>query len=123
MGIRLPSPLNCPEAMAVLMKQCFIEEPKNRPPFSEIKLSVIHSYQEIIQTGDAMENVEKELSEVVQYSDIKMERRYLDMREHNRDFQETKNFLISGDQEMASNPSLCKPIAHKSDHISESLQY
>ena len=123
MGIRLPVPSNCPKAISELMKQCFMEEPKKRPSFSEIKSSILHSYQEIIQATNRTTKEEKECNKIVQYADIQMENSYSNMKKQNRDFQEGRNFSNNEDHLMCLNPSLSFCSASENDKIHESLQY
>ena len=92
MGVRLPTPPNCPETIADMLKQCFIEDPRSRPSFTKIKSVISQSHRENLRKVISVNDEEKEFNEIVQYADLEMESTYLNMRKQNRDFQDEKRF-------------------------------
>ena len=123
MGIRLPTPSNCPNSVSELMAQCFKEEPKDRPHFSEIKSSVLHSYKLIMDTVNSTKNEDNDCVAEVQYSDFNLENTYLNMKQHNRNFHEGKNVTFDEDQLLNENSTSQENIANESDKMNEPLQY
>ena len=91
-GIRLPTPAYCPLPISSLIKQCFLEEPAARPSFSQIKETVALAYREIRRVPLAtIHSVCSDKGECVEYADIQMEAKYLDMRKRNKDYHESTN--------------------------------
>ena len=87
-GIRLPTPDNCPNAIAKLMQHCFSEQPLDRPSFGQIKESISIAYKDVTRfLTDNKLNTIREQDEV-HYTDVGMEERYLDMQKQNQHFKE-----------------------------------
>jgi hypothetical protein len=89
-GIRLPTPVSCPVVMGELILSCFKEEPTERLSFSDLKEKISCSHAGITRAEANAITIEIKEQEVVQYADVQMEERYLDMRKNNRNFQEYK---------------------------------
>lgn len=93
-GIRLPEPESCPTSMADLIQQCFKQEPTERPSFSDVKEVISEEYAKLRRTPTTFSQDEqlhqyatihkKEL----QYADLDLENKYLEMRIKNREHQE-----------------------------------
>ena len=123
MGVRLPIPSNCPKSIWELMAQCFKEEPTDRPHFSEIKSSVLHSYRLIMDAVNSTKNEDNDSVPEVQYSDFNLENTYLDMKKHNRNFHEGKYVTFDEDQFLNANSTSQEDTSNESDKMNEPLQY
>ena len=92
-GIRLPTPVCCPVEIGGLIQSCFKEEPTDRPSFSDLKEKISNSHA-AIRRAESNNKAPLDIisdQEVVQYADVQMEERYLDMRKNNKSYQEYKN--------------------------------
>ena len=73
-GVRLPSPLYCPFEIAQIMRQCFHENPHQRPNFDEVRRSltqITSALQKAPIQAIQKDNVNSDMS--VRYSDLAME--------------------------------------------------
>ena len=67
------------------MKQCFHENPNDRPPFNILRDSIAAIFDDMKQNvKSSTRNVRSNTKEPMNYIDIGMKERYLDMRRHNR---------------------------------------
>ena len=97
MGIRLPTPDYCPLTIANLINTCFLEQPRERPSFHEIKELVLAAYSGIKRTGRTMfPNTSNNLKRI-EYTDLKMESRYLTMHKLNQDYQKERNIVLQNE--------------------------
>ena len=123
MGVRLPTPPNCPETIADILRQCFIEDPRNRPTFTEIKSMISQSHRESLRKVISVNDEEKEFNAIVQYADLEMESTYLNMRKQNRDFQDKKIFSEREEPLLRATLSSSAPKTVKSNQMYEPLHY
>ena len=97
MGIRLPTPDYCPLTIANLISTCFLEQPRERPSFHEIKDLVLVAYSGIKRAGKTMiPNASNNLKSI-EYTDLKMESRYLMMHKMNQDYQKERNMVLQNE--------------------------
>ena len=97
MGIRLPTPDYCPLTIANLINTCFLEQPRERPSFHEIKDLVLVAYSGIKRAGKTMiPNASNNLKSI-EYTDLKMESRYLMMHKMNQDYQKERNMVLQNE--------------------------
>ena len=123
MGVRLPTPPSCPEIIADMLRQCFIEDPRNRPTFTKTKSMILQSHRENLRKVISVNDEEKELDAIVQYADLEMESTYLNMRKRNRDFQDKKVCFEREEPLLRATLSSSAPKADKDDQIYEPLHY
>ena len=97
MGIRLPAPDYCPLAINNLIQTCFIEQPSERPSFHEIKESVLVAYSGIKRAGKTMiPNTSNNLKNI-EYTDVQMVSKYLNMHKMNQDYQKERNMVLKNE--------------------------
>jgi hypothetical protein len=67
------------------MKQCFHEDPNDRPPFNILRDSIAAIFDDMKQNVKvSIRNARSNTKEALNYIDIGMKERYLDMRRHNK---------------------------------------
>ena len=95
-GVRLPPPQFCPFAIAELMKQCFHEDPYQRPSFEKLKNSLTQICSALSKKSSSLENNDlgDETEKAVIYTDVKMKERYFKMKEKNKNLK-SKNHICS----------------------------
>ena len=95
-GVRLPPPQFCPFAIAELMKQCFHEDPYQRPSFEKLKNSLTQICSALNKKSTSVENntLGDETEKAVIYTDVKMKERYFKMKEKNKNLK-SKNHMCS----------------------------
>ena len=95
-GVRLPPPQFCPFAIAELMKQCFHEDPYQRPSFEKLKNSLTQICSAFNKKSSSLENDDlgNETEKAVIYTDVKMKERYFKMKEKNKNLK-SKNHMCS----------------------------
>ena len=123
MGVRLPTPPSCPETIADMLRQCFIEDPWNRPTFTKIKSIISQSHREILRKVISVNDGEKEFNAIVQYADLEMESTYLNMRKQNRDFQDKKRFSEREEPLLRATLSPSAPKTDRNNQMYEPLHY
>ena len=97
MGIRLPTPDYCPLAIENLIKACFIEQPSERPSFHEIKESVLVAYSGIKRAGRTMIPKTADNLKNIEYTDVRMASKYLNMHKMNQDYQKERNMVLKNE--------------------------
>lgn len=86
-GVRLPPPQFCPLSIAEIVKQCFHEDPHERPSFERLKISMT----EICSSLNGKSNASPDRDSCdsvdlgVTYADIEMKERYFNLKEKNKD--------------------------------------
>lgn len=85
-GVRLPPPQFCPFSIAELMKQCFHEDPYQRPSFEKLKQSLTQICSTLDKDSPAQfrKDIRNESDNTVVYADIRMRERYFKMKEKNK---------------------------------------
>ena len=60
-GIRLSSPEMCPNQIAILIQNCFLENPNDRPDFQKIKTFIREAYESLtIVAADVVDDEDVE---------------------------------------------------------------
>ena len=95
-GVRLPPPQFCPFVIADLMKQCFHEDPYQRPSFEKLKNALTQICSAFNKKSSSLENNDlgNENEEAVMYTDVKMKERYFKVKEKNKNLK-SKNHMCS----------------------------
>ena len=79
--------------MTNLIKKCFYHNPSERPSFGEVKDLISQDYKQLRRSPASSTQKESDEREEIQYADLNLEHKYLEMRIKNREYQEdqTKN--------------------------------
>ena len=108
-GNRLPRPQSCPSLMSCLIQRCFSYHTNDRPSFGEIKELVITAYEEVgIGESTSVER-HHDNEEVLQYADLDLQNRYLEMKVKNNDYQQNiskHGRYVPTDGRLLSNPNI-----------------
>ena len=69
-GVRLPQPYCCPNPIADILKQCFKENPSERPSFSEIRCSIQLAHNQLRELSNASPETEPTTEQGLDYADL-----------------------------------------------------
>ena len=90
-GTRLPPPQSCPSKMCRLIQRCCAYEANDRPSFGEIKKMVVEAYEELELKNSTSTEIHESKEEVLEYADLTLHDRYVEMKIKNNDYQQNKN--------------------------------
>ena len=115
-GIRLSSPEMCPNQIAILIQNCFLENPNDRPDFQKIKTFIREAYESLTITAADVVDDCKKVEEVDGLAkedgmatlqvpqDDRMKTRYLEMRRENKKRQRGTQ-KVNNDAQESLNPT------------------
>ena len=114
-GVRLPPPQFCPFVIADLMKQCFHEDPYQRPSFEKLKNALTQICSTFNKKSSSLENndLANENEKAVVYTDVKMKERYFKMKEKNKN-------LKSKNHKCSNSIRYIKPFALSCAYVNDS---
>ena len=104
-GIRLPNPDFCPLQLSTLIQKCFLENPKDRPSFEDIKTAIGYAYNALITAVDPDDITKSEdsvryfnVGSIDKTKDDEMKQRYLNMIRENQNRQHQKRLSPINEQ-------------------------
>ena len=115
-GIRLSSPEMCPKQIAILIQNCFLENPNDRPDFQKIKTFIREAYESLtIAAADVVDDCKKDeeaedlakengMATLQVPQDDRMKTRYLEMRRENKKRQRGTQ-KVNNDAQESLNPT------------------
>ena len=116
-GIRLSSPEMCPNQIAILIQNCFLENPNDRPDFQKIKTFIREAYESLtITAADVVDDCKKDeedtegltkengMATLQVPQDDRMKTRYLEMRRENKKRQHGTQ-KVNNDAQESLNPT------------------
>ena len=115
-GIRLSSPEMCPKQIAILIQNCFLENPNDRPDFQKIKTFIREAYESLtIAAADVVDDCKKDeeaedlakengMATLQVPQDDRMKTRYLEMRRENKKRQHSKQ-NVNNEEPDSLNPT------------------
>ena len=77
--------------MCRLIQRCFAYEANDRPSFDEIKKMVVEAYEELEVKHSTSTEIHQAKEEVLEYADLTLHNRYVEMKMKNNDYQQNKN--------------------------------
>ena len=77
--------------MCRLIQRCCAYEATDRPSFGEIKKMVVEAYEELEVKHSTSTEIHRAEEEVLEYADLTLHNRYVEMKKKNNDYQQNKN--------------------------------
>ena len=113
-GVRLPPPQFCPLSIAELVKQCFHEDPHQRPSFERLRTLMTQVCSSLNESSKVLNNHNScsSIEEGIIYEDLKMKQRYFSLKNKNKNFKELNHLTSSIDM---SNDTNCVFSSSRSD--------
>ena len=105
-GIRLPFQSHCPSNISRLIKECFHEDPYQRPNFKKIKKDIAIAYNELLQNvylkvGVDVNDVPSQYAVLSQANETNCDptkKRYMDIKQKNEEAQNRKKVYSNNEK-------------------------
>ena len=111
-GVRLPPPQFCPFPITLLIKECFHENPHQRPSFVSLKDSIAHMCSSLRADNQILsENDSCDSQDTVIYTDFSMKEKYLHMKKQNQNAQLVNHFQANNNCWLSTNSSSSNNLA------------